>query len=276
MDSKLNIYLSKAYKEYIEVVFQTEIDLKFWNVFLEQSVSEHTEENPFNKVTVTSIFSAFDINVNLNTGYLKAYEKHKSIGNTRLQKYKESFFSWVINGGIVRIYIAAEIAFIQTIWKIHFPSFFDPIENRNNMAKLHTAIRNELKTKGKKAETKNNRHLIEYLSSVSPEYQEFLSRSVKIDLKTNWSDFFELVSILRNIFSHAGSKISKNTINELKSKSKDILERHFTILTDDYGELQLMVIQESLGNFINLINTFVLNTIKIALQEKDFSFLKMK
>jgi hypothetical protein len=152
----------------------------------------------------------------------------------------------------------------------------NPALRKRNTDLIQRKIREILRQESKSNETKNNRHLVQYLSLNSPEYQAFLSRPIRIDLETTWTEFYELFSILRNIFSHVGSKVDNDTLNEIRSKAKDIFERHFTIIEDKQGEKHLFAVQDQVGNFLNLINDFTLNTVKIVRNESNFEFLKMK
>ena len=275
MEPKLKNDITKAYHDYVEAVFQVGIDLKFWNRFLQTSVRKFQAENIEAREIVSSLFGAYDIDVSSDSGYLKIYDKSKSIGSAELEAYRVKFFSWVINGGIVRVYVAIEIVLIQTIWDNYFSTLPNPTASKKNTDTIQRKIREKLKEKSRSGETKNNRHLVEYLSLNSIEYQKFLAKPIRIDLTTTWKDFFELVSILRNIVSHVGSKVNNDLLNEIRSKAKDIFERHFIIIMDGQNEQHLMAVQDQIGNFLNLINDFTLNTIKIARKETNFDFLKM-
>ena len=141
-----------------------------------------------------------------------------------------------------------------------FSSLPNPSLRKKNTDLIQREIRETLKQMTKNDESKNNRHLIEYLSINSYDYQAFLSRPIRIDLKTTWAEFYELFSILRNIFSHIGSKVDNDILNEIRSKAKDVFERHFTIIEDSQGEKHLFAVQDQVVNFLNLVNDFTLNT----------------
>jgi hypothetical protein len=268
--------VSEAYQGYIGVVFQIDIDLQFWNNFLKYSISTYQEKEASRREIFSSLFGAYDIDVNNDTGYLKLHKESRTINIPELQEYREQFFGWVINSSIVKIYVAIETVLTQTIWVTYYPSNPNPQEKNKNAERLMKEIRTSLRTAGHNDETKNNHHIIEFLTLKSTEYEKFLKKPIRVDLKTTWRDFFELVSILRNIVSHVGSKIEPDTLNEIKSKAKDIFERHFDNKEDEYGELHLVAVQAQIGNFINLMNDFTLNTLKIVRNERDFRFLNMK
>ena len=267
--------ISKAYQNYVEAVFQVDIDLKFWNEFLKASVEKFQKENIIAREIFSSLFGAYDIDISTNSGFLKIYEKSKTISSDNLEEYRVNFFSWVINSGLIKIYITLELALIQTIWDKNFSDMPNPAIKKKNSDAIQRKIRDYLKENSKSSETKNNRHILEYLSLKSPDYQVFLSKPIRIDLTTTWADFFELVSILRNIVSHVGSKIDTDILNEIRSKAKDIFERHFTIELNSQGEQHLMAVQDQIENFLNILNDFTLNTIKITRNETSFDFLKM-
>ncbi len=272
----MNSNIEKSFSEYIEIMFQVGIDLQFWNRFLKNSVSKFQETETTPREIFTSLFGAYDIDLSSNNGFLKIYNKSKSINTTDLQEIRENFFSWVINCSIVKTYVAVESAFIKIIWLKYFSELDNPLDSKRNFDKISSAIKKSLREAGIKNDTKNNRHIIEFLKWKSKDYNEFLEQPIRIDLKTNWSNFFELLSILRNIVSHIGSKVSLDILNEIKGSSKDIFERHFTLDEDEFGFKHFNANQEQFGNFLNLVNDYTLNTLKIILNEKDFDFLRMK
>ncbi|NOZ47880.1 MAG: hypothetical protein GXO79_14050 [Chlorobi bacterium] len=272
----MNSNIEKSFSEYIEIMFQVGIDLQFWNRFLNNCISKYQETETTPREIFTSLFGAFNIDLSSNIGFIKIYKESKSINTSELQEIREKFFSWVINCSIVKTYIAVETAFTQTIWVTYFSDLNNPLDSRKNYDKLSNAIKSSLKDAGIKNDTKNNRHIIEFLKLKSYDYNEFLKQPIRSGLNTDWSNFFELLSILRNIVSHIGSKVSLDLLNEIKGNAKDIFERHFTLEQDKFGFKHFNANQEQFGNFLNLVNDYTLNTLKIILKEKDFNFLRMK
>lgn len=268
--------LSKSYSEYISIMFQVGVDLHFWNTFIKERVKiyQTTELTP--REIYSSIFGAYDIDLTSNTGFLRIYNESKSINMIELQEYREKFFSWVINCSIVRAYIAVETAFIQTIWAEYFPTLGNPFDSKGNLRMLINAIKLDLTESGIQAVTTNNRHLIEFFKLKSVEYEKFILKPIRIDLQTNWAQFFEMFSLLRNIVSHIGSKVSIDLENRVKGIAKDVFNRHFQLIEDDQGYKHLQANQDRFQDFLFLVNDFTLNSLKIIRNEKNFDFLKMK
>lgn len=260
---------------YIETVFKLGVDLKFWNKFLKGSVENFQKENVEARDIFSSLFGVFDIDINSNSGLLKIYENSKTISSSDLEEYRVDFFSWVINSGIVQVYIAVEVLLIQTIWERDFETMLNPITSKKNMNLIRKKIKEKLIENSKKYDTKNNNHLIDYLLLCSPDYNVFLNSPIRLDLVTTWKEFYRLFSILRNIFSHVGNKIQNDTINEIRTNAKDIFDRHFSIIKNSQGDKQLIADQGKFVDFLGHINEFALNTVKIARQEPNFNFLKM-
>jgi hypothetical protein len=113
--------VSEAYQSYIRVVFQIGIDLQFWNNFLKYSISPYQEEEASMKEIFSSLFGAYDIDVNNDTGYLKLHKESRTINIPELQEYREQFFGWVINSSIVKIYIAIETVLTQISFGVSSP-----------------------------------------------------------------------------------------------------------------------------------------------------------
>ncbi|MFP4339828.1 MAG: hypothetical protein ACLFQO_05280 [Cyclobacteriaceae bacterium] len=137
--------ISKSYEQYIETVFQVKIDLEFWNRFLKTSVANFQKENIQGREIFNSLFGAYDIDINSNSGFLKVYNKSKSISSDDLEEYREDFFSWVINGGLVKVYIAVEIVLLESIWDRDFSDLPNPVLRKKNMSALQKKIEEKLR-----------------------------------------------------------------------------------------------------------------------------------
>ncbi|MEB0277193.1 hypothetical protein [Mucilaginibacter sp. 10B2] len=99
---------------------------------------------------------------------------------------------------------------------------------------------------------------------------------LNIDLATTWGNFFEMISVLRNIIAHQGTIINNDTLNEIKSKAKDIFLRHFEVVKDEFKDNHLQPKEIEFSDFINIVNTFALNTVKFTASKSDFGFLNMQ
>ena len=122
-------------------------------------------------------------------------------------------------------------------------------------------------------DTKNNRHLIEFLRSKSNSFNAFADNKMNVDLMTTWANFFELLSILRNVVAHQGTVITNDTLNEIKSKSRDIFERYFEVTWDTTGDKHISPKENGIVSLIGVMNDFVVNTVKFINGEKDFKFI---
>jgi hypothetical protein len=177
-----------------------------------------------------------------------------------------------MNLSILKAYNLCEILLFRSIQLLFFPSLNNPIESR----KYTNAINTEIKKNLPKPDSTNNRHIIEFLKLKVQKFDTFSDQKIRIDLTTNWASFFEMFSILRHIITHQGSIVDINTHNQIKSKAKDIFERHFDLFENNLGFKILNPLEGDLfSDFINLINDFSLNTVKFIFNETDLSFLDM-
>ena len=266
MDSNINKQILKSFETYRNAVHSTNSDIAFWTHFVNNSVSEYETKRISIMPAYASIFCAYNIDPFLNTGSLMGGKDIKILENTKLEESSVIFFNWVLNLSILKVYNSLEIFLLDAIAVIYFPD-----EISSDHKKINGKIQEYLRNNSDKVNTKNNKHIIQFLSRESEAFKSFSNNFVRIDLKTTWEQFFEFISILRNIIVHNAMILTKDTQNIVKTLSKDIFERYFglsdcNVLTPQRGNF---------NSFIGLINDFALNTIKIASGKSDFSCFDM-
>ncbi|MEC5143188.1 hypothetical protein [Chitinophaga sp. 212800010-3] len=219
-----------------------------------------------------SLFNVYDLQSDAPCGSLKIYRKSFKVESKNLQIYKMNFFCWLMNFSIIKAYNSCELLLLRSIQLAYFPALGNPLGNRKNMKIIQDRIKGSVEN----ADTTNNRYIIEFLKVKSEEFSAFVSQIVRVDLKTNWSGFFEMISILRNVIAHHGTIVNIDTLNQIKMNAKDVFERHFSLIADKAGfKLLHPKFGESFSNFLNLINDFSLNTAKFIFNENDLSFLDL-
>jgi len=144
--------------------------------------------------------------------------------------------------------------------------------------KINNAIISYLsKECNQRYDTKNNRHIIQFVEKKSELVKSFLERDIRSDLKTNWKQFFEFISIMRNIILHNNSFASRNQINNMKSVAKDVFDRFIDMPpgSHEYIVLRIKNDQNLFSNLLILLNDFSINLVKYMLGYADLSFLDM-
>lgn len=267
--------IQKAFDNYKSAIFTVDNDLQFWKSFLSLSIKNYQNQDSISKDVRTSVFAVYDIDFSTNEGYLKLHEEITHIKTADLEEHRILFFIWVMNLSLLKCYNAMETFLFLGIWINFFPSLNNPTESKKSADRLQKEIKDNLLKNNLNADTKNNRHLIEFLKSNSVEFNQFSQNKIRIDLTTIWVNYFELLSILRNIIAHQGTFVNNDTLNEIKSKSRDIFERHFDIKIDINNEKHLQPKENNFRDLIGLVNDFVVNTIKFISKENNLSFLKL-
>lgn len=275
MSNKTNLDILTAFEIYKDAVFGVDVDLRFWQSFLKLSIDEYKNSSSRPDEVFSAIFPAYNINPITNSGLLKTHKKVLSIKTLDLEKHSQDFFVWVANLSILKTYNALEVFLLQAIHLKYFPNHKNPIEGKKAVEQINREIKSYLTTQSINSDTKNNRHIIQFLKQNSADITSFLKLPIRIDLTTNWENFFELISILRNVIAHQGTIVSANTHNEIKSKAKDIFQRHFVLPQDDNNYMNLYPLADQFLNFTALYNDFALNTIKLIYNETDFTIFKM-
>lgn len=264
----------ECFNIYKESIFSIDHDLRFWSHFLKSSIDKFPGIE--DRVINTAIFCAYDHQFDRIGGILKCHEKVYKTKSSELENKRIDFFNWVMNLSILNAYNALEILILQAIQIVYYPKMANPIKGKKQTDKLQIQIKSFLKSNSVKINTKNNDHLIQFLKSKSEKLNSFLDQPLNIDLKTKWIDFFYLISILRNIVAHCGMIVQPDLHNEIKSRAKDIFERHFEILQNVNGLPTLSPKGEIFGNFIRYINSLSISIYKFVFDEDDLTFIGLK
>lgn len=264
--------IKSAFKNYKNTVFNVDTDLHFWESVLINAIEKYKSQPDAN--FFGAIFAAYNIDEFGADGDLQDFKGDITVGTADLEKKKQMFLSWVRNLTTLKLYNALEVFFLQAIWLKYYLHLQNPTFNKKSSDALLREIRNHLTTNSLSTDSKNNKYLIEFLKSKSPQFANFFNQKMRIDLNTSWCEFFELLSILRNIIAHQGTIVSSDSKNEIFSKAKDVFQRHFKLVPDNDNNLNLEPIGEQYSNFILLINDLALNSVKFIFEQPDFSFME--
>jgi hypothetical protein len=267
--------ISKAFDNYVRVISTIATDISFWKSFLTLSIKNYQDREAKPDEIYGSVFTAYDINVTTNSGHLATSNRTTSILTVDLEEHRILFFTWIMNLSLLKSYNALEIFLLQAIWLKYYPSLDNPTNNKKASDNLQKEIKDILNQRGLTVDTKNNRHLIEFLRTKSTDFETFAKLPLRADLKTSREDFFEMMSVLRNIIAHQGTIITQDTLNGIKSKSKDIFERHFTISIDENGDKHVNPIEVGITSILDLLTDFGVNTVKFVYSETDLKFIGM-
>lgn len=256
---------------YRSSVFSISNDLQFWKSFLDSTIEKSYREDNKRKY-FESIFSVYDLSHNSQSGLLKTYREVFEVSNLNLDSYRKSFFSWIMNLAIVKIYNSCELLLLRTIQLEYYPVLGNPLESKKYGDKVNNEVKRFLVT----ADSRNNRHLVEFLKQKSRLFEEFSRQETRLLSNTNWVQFFEFISILRHVIVHQGAIVDNDAFNLIKSVSKRTFEDFFDLQEDKNG---YNILEPKNGdyflNFVNLINDFSLNTAKFVLGKQDLAFLDM-
>ncbi|SFA56702.1 hypothetical protein SAMN04488511_11689 [Pedobacter suwonensis] len=264
-----------AFEIYKNTVFTTDTDLSFWKSFLQTSINNYKANNPTQVGLYEAGFYVYEYSSKHEDGHLKGHKISRLIKTDNLEIDKNDFISWISNLATLKIYNALENFILQAIHIRYFMENKHAVGSKKATDKLNIDIKTYLLNHNLKVDTKNNRHIIQFLRSKSSNVTSFLERKMNIDLATKWGDFFELISILRNVIAHQGTIVSSDTQNEIKSRAKDIFQRHFSLNKDEFGLKRLQPNNEQYASFINYFNSFSLHVVQCIFDEDDLKFLGM-
>jgi hypothetical protein len=262
------------FDEYVRTVFQLVVDIRFWKHFMDTSIDKYQENNPDNRWIHEAGFAIYNIPLGGGT-WLHTSKDTKTIEIDDLPKNNKDFFTWIMNLSLVRVYNSLELLLAKVIRIEYFPGLDDPGKGRKEINKIYEAVKSELKSAGLPTDVKNQRHLIEFLKWKSPEFNSFLQVSVNPhNWKTNWKNYFEWISILRNIITHQEMLVTPDVRNDMNSIAGDMLKHYFEDPIDK-GNPELLQPREVqlFLNFLSHINDFAGNTLKYVSGESDMNFI---
>ena len=263
------------FDEYIKSVSQIEIDIRFWKHFLGMSIDKYKIENPINRWISQSGFSLYNISFIGKDTWLHSSNETFTIEIDDLTTHSTNFFVWIMNLSLIRMYNAVEFLLLQSIRHKYFPTLADPIKGKKETNKVIEEIKNYLKSNNQQVDTKNNRYIILFLKLNSPELNSFYDTRVNsVNWETNWINFYELFSILRNVITHHGMLISQSIRNEVSSIAGDMFIHYFDQpINKKDTEILKPKDEHYFLNFINHINDFSGNTIKFIAGQTDLKFI---
>lgn len=270
----MNYKIVKCFNVYKEDMFRIDNDISFWRNFLNHCIKNYSE-NPESMIN-TAIFCVYDHQYNDISGFLKSHDKTYETKVSDIPFRREEFFNWILNLAILKSYNSLEILLLQAINIKYFPDLNDPLDGRRETEQIRGKIKESLIAESIKFKKDNNDYILKYLSLKSPNIHSFLKLNMNVDLNTTWKDFFLTLSIIRNIVTHNSMIIQQDTLNAIKSKSKDIFERHFDIKQGVNGFPILYTKEDVFGELITKINSLGVNLYKFVFNESDFSFLGLK
>lgn len=250
-------------------------DLAVWKPLIEKTINNYTINDQYTDKYYSSVFVTYDYNLKDDSGFLKVYrDKDIELTSKNLDDQKYKFFRWTINSSIQKIYNSIEIL-LQSVIYLEFIN--NDIENfgKKHIKKVNLKIKKYFKENNLgKYDTTNNRHIIRYLRVKSHEVDKFLNDNARTDLSTTWGNFFEFLSILRNVIAHNGMIIEKDTLNTINSIAKDIYNRYFESNGKEGSQILLSVKQnkDDIGNLIMMMNEFALNSVKFLRKEQNLKF----
>jgi hypothetical protein len=264
-----------AFEKYKNVIFNVDVDLNFWTSFIDTEITIYQQRKNIPDEIYAALFVAYDLDIHTQQGFLKSNPSTRSLYKSDLKQQRVNFFMWIRNLAVLKSYNALEIFLIQAIWINYFSNEKDPTSSKKAADNIQSKIKEHLNITGLSTDSRNNRHLMEFLKNKITGYTDYLDSPLNVDLTTTWGNYFEMFSVLRNIIAHQGTIINIDTLNEIKSKAKDIFQRHFKVVNDEFKESHLQPKELNFSNFISIVNTFVLNTVKFAAGEPNLIFLNM-
>ncbi|MBK7938026.1 MAG: hypothetical protein IPJ82_13450 [Lewinellaceae bacterium] len=217
-------------QKFITSMHEIGTDFVIWKLILDNVVVDFEKESDSEIDLLSSIFEVYDFDSSTGKGELTAYKRGaKTITTKNISVQKDAFFRWIMNLSIPRVYNAIEILLLSAVMDEYFNKELDLKKFKTQQGEMNRAIRDYFDNNSLgRYESKNNRHILKYLGHKSAEINNFLNQNVRVDLNVNWQQFFEFISILRNVVTHNGMMMSKDVINQINSNAESLYGKYFS------------------------------------------------
>lgn len=251
--------------------------IRFWQGFLHRSVENYKASDYKPDFYLSSIFSAYDIDLAGAPGFLKTAKKTFQIDKGNIDQILNEYFNSIKCLHLVRVYNEVELVLIRCIQSNFFPNLDDPILSRKAYSKIETEVKAELKRQNLQPNSANNRHLFDLLKIKSTSFNQYCAMKISFaHPNVNTESFFIFLSIIRNVITHAGLAISTDTENNIKSVAKELYDHYCETVRLPNGE-NILYFKE--GDYymqvIHLLKTYVTNCIKFIFNLPDLTHLNM-
>ncbi len=255
--------ISSEFNKYLVNYDECYSDISFMNSCITEYKRELNAILPNQDEYFASVFTVYNSGPN-SDNLLKSHNREYKVSSSIYSSWQEELISNIHILNLVKYYNACERLIIALIRDLYFDNV--PADHQ-----LQKKIDLEIKNTGF-TNTKNNRHLIDFLADKNILCAEFLNEKINIDRKINWKNFFNLISILRNNIAHNGGYLNSDILNSLKGVDKKLIDSYFITI-----EEKLKVKNNvQFHNFFNYYDQFVINLVKFACGESDLKFLDLK
>jgi hypothetical protein len=272
--SSENIYKT-LFLPYAKSSFKMQNDLRFWQHFIKEAIKKYQEENVGRGWISQSGYSVYNSSPDGKDTWLYSNDFFDIVETESLEKYRESFFVWVMNMTVTRICGAMEKVLIQVIGAKYFPSLAKQYAGKSLTNAIISEIKNELKNNSIKPDGRNNRYLFNFISLKEKDFETYLSVPVNyMNWQTTWKDFIEMMFKLRNVIVHEDMVMTKDVYNSINSSAGDLFEYFYELeLTEDGNESLKAKTDHGFLHLVSILDDFTANTIKFIAHENTIEFL---
>lgn len=275
IDQQKKELLAKSYDRYRKNMFSITNDLSFWQSFMTNSITRYIESRDITDEIYSSIFAVYDSKHNSDDGWLKVHPESFAVTTGVLQTYREQFFTCLMNLLIVRSYNICELLLLRSIDIVCFEGQNDPWLKKSEADIIHKKIKELLRQKGMRGDTRNNRHLVEIMSAESTMVNGWMDRPIRLDTAFAWKAFFELHGILRNVIAHQNQAVESDTLNTIQSIAGSFFGQHFQLREE--GDVKILQPNsENFSHYLSLSTEFSTNTVEFLAGETSLRFLQLK
>lgn len=263
--------IKQAFEHYARETLQLSFYATFWKRYIDNAQKEYLpvfkSENKINASLFTSRSRQEQYWQILTSDYIK------SVTVSDLQTESKKFNSFIAKSVLTNFHILFEGFLYELIWIAFFPSMKRPT-NEKKRKKLRDKV---IESYDKPLKHRNNNWLHKFLSDKSDErVKSFFQTKVSHDFELTYSDLLELLTLLRNTYSH-NLTLDQDDLNSLKSnpKTNSYLLKHVDI--EKIGDHNTINIKEdSIKVIIEHAGELLSNLTRLTFNKSNFEFLGMQ
>ncbi len=256
---------------YVHSMMEISSDYTIWKSIVDTAILQYQKQGvkDVKNELCSMLFSAYNLNAKTGKDFLYIYPR-----NIPLQQ--DSFFRWVANLAILRVYNSIEILLYSVIMEEYMRKKYSLANAKEDELVIKFEIRKYLKKN--KVEQLEERYIIQYLYRKSPEVNDFVREKMRVDLDTTWLNFFEFISMLRNLVAHNAMVVNPSNMTQIEKIAGDVYYRYFSneiLLEGNEEQIILNPKSDYFDTFLGFMNDFALNMVKCIKKQQDFAFLSL-
>jgi hypothetical protein len=245
-------YLLNFLEDYFNEILRIEGNLIVTEVFLKNHKEYQVLRDPENRQLISAITSYRDLSFPKGQNNLFSPRFSFSLTVDELERRIEDIISQQACMSIAQGYEAFESFLINILVEV-LNRHPEKAVKLNVIEEGTVLTRSELKKLVRSKQGTNNKGLLGFVRRLSAHFREYERNNI---FEVNFSEWFDMISMVRHILVHERQKISDGLLDYLKTKKvNEMFERHFTRRKIE-ADVHISLNRHSASDILNWMNSF--------------------